>query len=185
MEHTPAPSRSRLRSTPTPRTPLTAEHIAALQAGRALQRARSASKRLSYLNNAVKGAAIRHAGRDRARWLANDAVQSARMRSLIGEPGRGVVVPHKRVILCISVYYKAGRMLGADVDVDDAACANLASVASDLSVKTVRMLLRQWEDTGELPVELPGMRGAAADAYERWARLPDDAHEAVSTSQRW
>jgi len=171
MEHTPAPSRKRSRSIPPPRTPLTPQHVAALQAGRARQRARSASKRLAVVEGALKSAAIRRAGRDRAREVATDAVQSARVRDLIGEPGRGVVVPYERVLLCLTAYYKASRAraeLGVDADVDDAARAKFASVMSDLSVKTVRKLVRQWEDTGELPVELPGVRGAAADAYERW-----------------
>ena len=183
MERTPAPSsRKRSRSTPAPRTPLSAEHKAAMQAGRSQQRARSASKRLSIVDGAAKGAAIRRAGRDRVREVANDAVQSKRVRDLIGAPGRGVVVPHERVLLCLTAYYKArGARLDvdADADADDAERAKFAAFMSDLSVKTVRKLVRQWEDTGELPVELPGVRGAAADAYERWARLPDDAHEAV------
>jgi transposase len=182
MERTPLLSRKRSRSHPAPRTPLSAEHKEAMQAGRAQQRARSASKRLSVLNGAAKGAAIRRAGRDRAREVANDAAQSLRMRDLIGAPGRGVVVPHERVLLCLTAYHKASRAraeLGVDADVDDAERAMFASVMSDLSVETVRKLVRQWEDTGELPVEQPGVRGAAADAYERWARLPDGAHEAV------
>jgi len=124
-------------------------------------------------------AAIRRAGRSRARELANDAVQSRRLRELIGEPGRGVVVPHERVLICLNAYYKASQLLPLDWEVDDRQRISFAARASDLGEKTARKLVERWEKTGVLPVEEPGVRGAAADAYDRWERLPDEARADV------
>lgn len=111
----------------------------------------------------------------------------ASLRALVGEPGRGAVVPYERVLLCLSAFYRAraelARANASDAD-DFSARARFAARMSDLSVKTVVKLVRQWEDTGELPVEQPGVRGAAAEAYERWASLPDAARGAVEAHIR-
>jgi len=149
-------------------------------AGRAAQRARSAAAAARFEGAKKASAAIRRAGCEREREAANDAVQPRRLRALVGEPGQGVVVPYERVLICLTAYYRAGGALKlADAEADDRTRARFAATVSDLSEKTVRALVRRWEDTGELPVEAPGVRGAAAAAYERWERLPDDARAAV------
>jgi len=178
---------ARSRSLDARRAPLSEGRISALQRGRAAQRARSASKRARFDGGAVIGAAGRLAGRERARDVDNDAAQTRRLRALVGESGRGAVVPYERVLACLSAFYCARGELAraAAPDAGDlSARVRFAARMSDLSVKTVLRLVRQWEETGELPVEQPGVRGAAAEAYERWASLPDTARGAVEAHIR-
>jgi len=128
--------------------PLTPAHIDALQAGRAAQRARAASASGRSGRAMEASAAIRRAGRSRARELANDAVQSRRRRELIGEPGRGVGVPHERVLICLNAYHKASQLLPLEWEVDDRQRISFAARASDLSEKTARKLVERATTSG-------------------------------------
>ena len=98
---------------------------------------------------------------------------------LLGETGQGVSVTLERAIAALGAYYikeDADRLPAIFTGLAVADRIALAAAVSGLSAKTVRRLVADFEATESIMLE-DGVRGAAAEAYLRWARPPEGSKE--------
>jgi hypothetical protein len=94
---------------------------------------------------------------------------------LIGRTGQGVSVTLERAIAALGAFYfdkPTDRLPPMFTGLAVADRVALAAAVSGLSAKTVRWLVKDFEDTESIMLE-EGVRGAAAEAYLRWARPPE------------
>ena len=98
---------------------------------------------------------------------------------LLGETGQGVSVTLERAIASLGAYYlkeDTDRLPAIFTGLAVADRIALAAAVSGLSAKTVRRLVADFEGTESIMLE-DGVRGAAAEAYLRWARPPEGSKE--------
>jgi transposase len=98
---------------------------------------------------------------------------------LLGNTGKGVAATLERSVAALSSYYlneRADRLPAMFTSLAAADRVALACAVSGLSAMTVRRLVADFEDTESIVLE-DGVRGAAAEAYLRWARPPDGSKE--------
>jgi hypothetical protein len=98
---------------------------------------------------------------------------------LIGRTGQGVSVALERAIAALGAFYldeHTDRLPPMFTGLAVADRVALAAAVSGLSAKTVRWLVKDFEDTESIMLE-EGVRGAAAEAYLRWARPPEGSKE--------
>jgi transposase len=98
---------------------------------------------------------------------------------LLGKTGKGVSVTLERAIAALGAFYldeHTDRLPPMFTGLAVADRVALAAAVSGLSAKTVRWLVKDFEDTESIMLE-EGVRGAAAEAYLRWARPPEGSKE--------
>jgi transposase len=175
-------TRGRSAATPKPKRSLSVGHIAKIQAGAEASRARERAFSLGASRHSAMSKRVRHAGREARLEITWDEYYLKDLADQMPARGRGVPVRHEESVRALVGYYSASKFaerLGITSGVTNAQRVACAELMSNLSHITIKKIVKQYERDRTIYAEPLGLRGAAADTYMRWERLPADAESRV------